>query len=43
MKTPVSKNKTMKISAKQPLIQQMPYKEKPKKAINNSNIKKFYT
>jgi hypothetical protein len=28
---PKAKNKMMKISAKAPLIQQMPYKERPKR------------
>lgn len=45
-KKPQSKNK-MRSIANPPLGQQMPFKEKPrekpKKAINNSNIKKFFS
>jgi hypothetical protein len=40
--SPKSKNKIMKISAKPPLIQQMPYKEKPRKLVKNDKIDRTF-
>lgn len=39
---PRTKNKMMKISAKPPLIQQMPYNERPKRLVKNKNIDKNF-
>jgi hypothetical protein len=39
MKTkPQSHNKTLKTSFKAPFIQQMPYKERPKRVVKNKKI-----
>lgn len=37
-KKPVSKNQTLKTSFKAPLIQQMPYKERPRRVVKNKKI-----
>lgn len=41
-KKPQEKNKMMKISAKPPLIQQMPFNERPKRLVKNKKIDKNF-